>query len=248
MTVKDIFEFLNRKFPVSDALDFDNVGILIGDLDARVNNALITLDCSLETVNRALSNKCNLIITHHPIIFDPLKTILSNSVHYKLIKNGISVISMHTNLDIGNGGVNDTLCKLIGLQNITDFTACDGFFLKVGTLPSSTAKELADALKGILGGCVKFVDGSKAINKVLVCCGSGGGYIEDAINNGFDALITADIKHHQFITAKDNNVSLFDVGHYNSEDIIVEPLREFLEAEFKEINFKAFHPDSIQFV
>ena len=110
MQINDIFEFLNRLYPVSTACDFDNVGLLVGDGNATLNKALISLDCTLKTVEKAIQEDCQLIITHHPVIFDPLKRVNCGSVVYELIKSGISVISMHTNLDIGDGGVNDSLC------------------------------------------------------------------------------------------------------------------------------------------
>ncbi|MBR4972916.1 MAG: Nif3-like dinuclear metal center hexameric protein, partial [Clostridia bacterium] len=110
MTVKQIFEFLDSKFPISTACDFDNVGILVGDSNAKVNKALLSLDCTLDTVKKAVDSECQLIITHHPVIFSPLKSVLNGSIVYELIRNNIAVISMHTNLDVGLGGVNTCLC------------------------------------------------------------------------------------------------------------------------------------------
>lgn len=248
MKIVDIFNYLNDLFPVSDALDFDNVGILVGNPEKTVKNCLISLDCNLETVKNAKENGCELIITHHPVIFEPLKTVLSGSVQYELIKNDISVISMHTNLDVGIGGVNDKLCEVLALDEISPVVASDGYLLKSGVISPISAKNLAERIKEQLGGFVKFVDGGKEIKKVLVCSGSGGGYIEDAINLGFDALITADIKHHHFLVAHDNGVSLFDAGHFNTEDIIVEDLAEKLKGQFNEIQFNTFHSKAINFV
>lgn len=247
MKIVDIFNFLNDLFPVSDALDFDNVGILVGDPQKTVNNCLVSLDCNLETVKNAKENGCELIITHHPVIFEPLKTVLSGSVQYELIKNDIAVISMHTNLDVGVGGVNDKLCEVLSLDEISPVVASDGYLLKSGVISPVSAKILAERIKSSFGGFVKFVDGGKDIKKVLVCSGSGGGYIEDAIKFGYDALITADIKHHQFLVAHDNSVSLFDAGHFNTEDIIVEDLAEKLKNHFKEVQFNTFHSKAIKF-
>lgn len=247
MKIVDIFNYLNDLYPVSDALEFDNVGILVGDPEKTVKNCLISLDCNLETVNNAKENGCELIITHHPVIFEPLKTVLQGSVQYELIRNDISVISMHTNLDVGVGGVNDKLCEVLDLCEISSVIASDGYLLKSGVISPVSAKILAERIKEQLGGCVKFVDGGKDIEKILVCSGSGGGYIEDTINLGFDALITADIKHHQFLDAHDNGISLFDAGHFNTEDIIVEDLAEKLKNKFNEIQFNTFHSKSINF-
>ncbi len=245
MTVKDIFDFLNFRFPVSNAMDFDNVGILVGDPEARVEKALVVLDCTTEAVKLAIKENCSLIITHHPVIFEPLKNVLSNSIVFELIKNGLSVISMHTNLDIGVGGVNDTLCEALEVQNIIDFEASDGFTIKSGIIPKTTAEALAGKIKDKIGGVVKFTDGGRPISRLLICGGSGGNYIEDAINHGFDALITSDVKHHQFLIAKNNGISLFDAGHFNTEDVVIEPLKNLLSKEFKNIDFLTLHPADI---
>ena len=120
MTVKSIFEFLNSRFPVSDAMDFDNVGILIGDPEMEIKKAVVCLDGTLETINYAEAKQCDLIITHHPVIFSPLKNILKGSVQYEVLRHNLSVISMHTNLDIGVGGVNDCLCVVLGFKDTSD--------------------------------------------------------------------------------------------------------------------------------
>ncbi len=248
MTVRNIFNFLNSLYPVDDAMDFDNVGILIGDSDLVVKKALVVLDCTIEAVKIAKDNGCQLIITHHPVIFSPLKSILKGSVQYEIIKNDLSVISMHTNLDTGIDGVNDVLCDVLGVENASPLSVSDGFTIKKGILPSVTAGALAKTIKERLGGGVKYVDGGRKITNVLVCGGSGGNYIEDSISGEYDALITSDVKHHHFLMAKDNNISLFDAGHYNTEDVIIEPLKQKLEEKFKECVFLTFHPENIKFV
>lgn len=129
MTVKDIFDFLNGIAPVNTACDFDNVGILVGDPSAEVSGAVVALDCTASAVKTARDNNCGLIITHHPVIFDPLKTVLVGSTVFELIKSGISVISMHTNLDIAVSGVNDCLCRALEFDNFEKRPASDGYLL-----------------------------------------------------------------------------------------------------------------------
>ncbi len=248
MTVNDIFQFLNKLFPVENAMDFDNVGILIGDPEKSVNKALICLDCTSETIKIAKNTASDLIITHHPVIFDPIKNILADSVQFELIKSDISVISMHTNLDIGVNGVNDTLCNILELKNIASLPCCDGYTIKSGIIPKTDANGLAKLIKAKIGGCIKYVDGGKPISNVLVCGGSGGNYIKEAIDGRFDALITADIKHHHFLMAADNSVSLFDAGHFNTEDIIIEPLKALLTDNFNDVEFITYHPQIFNYV
>lgn len=247
MTVQDIFNFLNEKFPVETACDFDNPGILVGDPAQTVTKALVALDCTESALIAARENGCQLIITHHPVIFNPLKNVLVGSAVYELIKSGISVISMHTNLDVGTGGVNDCLCRAIGLQKTEKLAADDGYLLSCGVFsPALSADELAERLKAALGGAVTYCGTDKKISRVLICSGSGGKYLTDAAKRGFDALITADVKHDAFIDAERLNTALFDAGHFATEDVVVEPLRALLAARFDTVNFLADHTSKIK--
>ena len=246
MKVTDIFEFLNNLYPTDTACDFDNVGILVGSPDNEVKKVLIALDCNKETLENAIRMGCDTVVTHHPVIFSPLKNVLSGSIVFELIKNGISVISMHTNLDIAQNGVSEELCRVLDLKDISSVTASDGFVLKSGVISPIEADTLAKQIKEKLGGNVKYVDGGKPIENILVCSGSGGEFIFDAINLGFDAFVTSEIKHHQFLAAVDNNVSVFDAGHFDTEDIIVEPLKELLSKEFEDIDFSTYHSNKIK--
>lgn len=238
MTVKDIFDFLNEKFPVNTACDFDNVGILAGDPDSEVTGAVISLDCTPAAIKTAADNGCNLIITHHPVIFGGIKTVLAGSAVFNLIKSGISVISMHTNLDIGTGGVNDTLCFALGLQNVQKVTAKDGFLINKGTLPSPLSTDkLAEYIKSRLGGTVRYNQTESTVKTVLVCSGSGGNYLYEVKSSGCDALITGDVKHNIFINGEFLGISVFDAGHYNTENVVIAPLKALLEAEFTDTVF-----------
>lgn len=247
MKADEIFAYLNELYPVDTACDFDNPGFLVGDRNTQITKALISLDCTLTTVKNAVQNGCQLIITHHPVIFEPLKNVLAGSVVYELIKNGISVISMHTNLDIADGGVSDSLCKAIGLKKIEPFTAFDGFLLREGVISPVSAQSFAEQLKTVLGGNVRFTDGGKAIEKVLVCSGSGGEFVNEAVTCGFDALVTAEVKHHQFLFAAENRLSVFDAGHFGTEDIVLEPLRSVLSRRFTDISFITDHTNLIKY-
>ncbi|MBR7132609.1 MAG: Nif3-like dinuclear metal center hexameric protein [Clostridia bacterium] len=248
MTVNEIYSFLNGIFPTDTACDFDNPGLLVGNPESEVTAALIALDCTLKTVETAKENNCNLIITHHPIIFEPLKKVTKGSIVFELVSNGIAVISMHTNMDMGENGVNDCLCNALEFTDIKPIIAEDGYILKCGKTPVRTAVSFAAFIKSKLGGCVKFVDGNRKISNVLVCSGSGGDFINEAIKGGFDAFVTADIKHHHFLMAADRGISLFDAGHFNTEDVIVEPLKALLSEKFPDIEFIADHISPIKYI
>ena len=240
MTVQNIFDFLNKKFPTETACDFDNVGLLVGDPCVEVKKAVVALDCTPSAINTAVNKGAQLIITHHPIIFNPLKQVLAGSAVYDVIKSGISVISMHTNLDVGIGGVNDCLSSALTLNNVTKVAAEDGYLLNKGELTSPLyPDDLAVYIKAKLGGAVKYFGADKEIKRVLLCSGSGGSYIGEVLKHNCDALITADVKHNQFLDAEHLGVSLFDAGHFDTEDIVIEPLKELLQAQFPNIIFTA---------
>ncbi len=246
MKVHDILDFLSARYPLDTACDFDNVGLLVGDINADADRALITLDCDLSAVEFAKSQGIPLIITHHPVIFGGLKSVLKGSVVHSLIENSISVISMHTNLDIAEDGVTAALCEKIALKNIGAYTATDGFTLRYGECDFASADIFAAHLKETLGGTVRYVDAQKPIKRVLVCSGSGGDFLTDAIQGGFDALVTADIKHNVFIDASNADISIFDAGHYNTENVILTPLQKLLSKQFANVSFTTYSPDKIK--
>ena len=248
MTVNDILEFLNQKFPIDTACDFDNVGLLIGDKDQTVTKAIIALDCTMSAINEAIANDCELIITHHPVIFNPLKNILKGSIPHTVVRNNLSVISMHTNLDVGDGGVNDNLCKVLEPIMTEKVVANDGYLLKKCAVSPISADDLAQKLKTSLGGCVKYTDNGKTLENILVCSGSGGNFIYEVKDFDCDALLTADVKHNQFLDAELLGVSLFDAGHFDTEDIVIEPLKDLLQTEFTDIEFITNHNSAIKYV
>jgi dinuclear metal center YbgI/SA1388 family protein len=238
MTAQDIFEFLNQKYPTFTACGFDNVGTLVGDRNQTVTKVMVALDCTMPVIKEAVKNGCELIVTHHPVIFSGLKSVLSDTLVYEIIKNGLTVISMHTNLDQGDGGVNDTLCDVIGLKNVETVETPDKFLIKKGEISPLSADDFALHLKTVLNYPVKYV-GEKQIKNVLVCSGSGAQYHTLLQTHGCDALVTADVKHNNFLDAAQNGFALYDCGHFNTEVVVIKPLCELLSKEFNNIQFIA---------
>lgn len=247
MTVKDIFEYLSEIAPTCLAEDFDNVGILVGEPNAKVKGILVALDCTSHTIKSALENDANLIVTHHPVIFNPLKKVTDNDIVFKLISNKLSVISMHTNLDKANGGVNDCLCEVIGLKNLKTIDTEDGFPIKLGVLEKAfSTNEFALHLKNALGGSIKYSGPTREIKKVAVCSGSGSEFVFDAAACGADALVTADVKHNRFLEADELGINIFDAGHFETEDVVVEPLAKNLRNKFPKIDITTSHFSTIK--
>lgn len=250
-TVFDIYSAIDRFAPFSLSMDFDNTGILVGDRSQEVTKALIALDCTMEVVKEAQQLGAQLIITHHPVIFRPVKRINEDSVIFHLIKNNISVISVHTNLDIAQDGVNDILAQTIGLKDIRGLDLLDSvsqsYLGRIGTLSTPlSAEEFATHVKTVLHArSVKFADSQRSIQTVALCSGAGSDCLYTALAAGADALLTSEVKQHEYIDAVANNISIFDAGHFDTEDIVVEPLCKKLSQQFPEIHFLTTHSCSI---
>ena len=248
MTVNDIYTYLHDKYDFSSALSYDNAGHLVGSLDSTVTGVVVCLDCTEEAVSCAVENGANLIVSHHPVIFDPLKKVTDESIVYRLIRNDISVISAHTNLDQADGGINETLAKVIGLQNIEKATDSEGFVYRTGeTKEPVSADDFAKEVSKKLSLPVKYVGTNTHIKRVAVCSGSGGSMLFEVAETGVDAFVTADVKHDVFLDAHALGMVLLDAGHFNTEDIIVEPLAKELKAAFPDIKVIENHFTPIKF-
>lgn len=223
MKLKEIINLIEKWAPLELAEDFDNVGLILGDENVEVKKALITLDTLENVVDEAVENKCDLIISFHPIIFDGLKKITNNTyvkrVISKSIKNNINIYAIHTNLDNHPKGVNFQISKYLNLNNtkiLIPKIDCKGGMGMIGELDKpALEKEFLNYVKGIMKTSLikhsTFLN--KKIKKVAVLGGSGSFAIEEAIKAGADCFITADLKYHDYFRAE-NKILLLDIGHY----------------------------------
>lgn len=358
-TIQKIYEAIDSIAPFSLAMDFDNPGLLVGNRSALVRKALLVLDCTGQAVELAQELGASLIITHHPVIFHPLKQVNEESLVYQLISRRIGVVSAHTNLDIARDGVNDHLARVIGLTQVEglspvastpyrkvavfvpqshaqavreamaqagagqlgNYDSCAfltpgaGFFRplegaspflgevgrqeqveevrvemicppgltgrvidamrqahpyeepafdlfedhaltetcflgRVGQLERPlSAQELARWVKDTLrAASVRYVDGGRPIRRVAVCGGSGGDLTSQALASGADALLTADVKHDQFLQAAHQGLTLLDAGHFDTEDVVLEPLARRLAKLVPDVEFVTCHHSPIRAV
>ncbi len=226
----DILNCLEEWCPKSTAASYDNVGFLVGDQNQEITKILVALDCTSRVIEEAKNLGANLIVTHHPIIWAPLKNITEQTRVFKLIKNGISVISCHTNLDVAKGGVNDCLAKALGLKSVKILDNLEGdFSSRYGELDKAlTPDEFALYVKEKLNTVVRFSTGKTNIKRVAICGGAGSEMLVPALLSGCDALVTADVKHSTFITAEEKGLTLIDAGHFNTENMIISPLAEYI--------------------
>lgn len=251
-TVTHIYDAIDRLAPFWLTMDFDNTGILVGDRNREVSCALLALDCTPAVVEQARQLGAQLIITHHPVIFHPLKRVNEDAVVYQLIRSDIAVISAHTNLDIAQGGVNDALASAIGLRDCRGLELLNeqtGAWLgRIGTLPEPLSPEaFAAHIKACLNASsIKFSAAPRAIHTVALCSGSGADCLDAAISAGADALLTSEVKQHEYLAAAAAGISIFDAGHFDTEDIVIEPLRDYLAKEIPDVHFFTTHRSAIQ--
>ncbi len=231
MKISTVYNYIDAIAPFETQMSFDNAGLLVGDRNAEFQNALLCLDITPAVVEEAVQKNCTLIISHHPVIFQAVKTCLADSVPYLLAKNGLTAICAHTNWDQATGGVNDTLCRILGIdcsavtQPNTEF--------RMGTLANAvSAKEFARFAAEKLQTAVRLTNADRMVKTVAVCGGAGSDYYMEAAMHGADMLLTGEVKHHEFQAADALGFSLAAAGHYETEVPAMTALAEKLRVVF----------------
>ncbi len=244
-TVQQVYEVMQRLAPPELAEHWDNPGLLV-DCGGEVRRVLVTLDITPEVVAEAAAKRCTVIAAHHPVIFDPLKRLCSADVPYQLVQAGISAICMHTNLDAAEGGVNEVLAGIFGMQDWEVFADGCG---RVGEVDPITVPELARKAQAVLGGrCnrpgsgpavqVKFADTGRTAKRLAVISGAGGSMFEDALAVGADCLLTGEANHHAAIDAVRLGLSLVAAGHYATEFPVCAAIADRLRTAFPELEVR----------
>jgi dinuclear metal center YbgI/SA1388 family protein len=249
-TVGDILKYIETLAPRSMKMDWDNVGLLCGSKATPVTKVLVALDPFEGVCREAAQWGAQLIVTHHPVIFQAPKAITDEtSVGRSILQlcaHGISAINAHTNLDCAPGGVNDVLAKKLALVNVqvvdpegTDENGNEWGLLRMGELPEQPLDAFLNRVKTLLG-CegLRYVDGGKPVRKVAVGGGSCAGEMLDALRAGCDTFVTADVKYNQFWDARDLGINLIDAGHFATENPVVSVLAEKIAGAFPEIEVK----------
>ncbi len=245
MRVRDILEWLDAYAPFRYAEAWDNCGLLVGDPSAVVDRVLVALDPGLQTIAEAERRGAQCLVTHHPVILQPLKMVrldvYPGSVVARALKSGISLIAAHTNLDAAREGTNERLARMLSLERIEALESAPawrheeayGGMGRVGLLPRSMSlEELVEYVEGALGGIIARAVGDPGgkVRKVSLCTGSGASLMHHAPANGSQAYITGDVKYHDAQWAVEAGLSLIDIGHFASERLIVEPLADYLRS------------------
>ena len=225
--IKKIEEFA----PLETMQKWDNSGWQINLGIEDTNRILLALDVTNSTVDEAINKKCDMIISHHPVFFNPIKEIDSPYI-IKAIQNNIQVYSAHTNLDIAQGGVSEYLAEKCGF---TDLDTAFEFIKYKKFNEEKNFSKLAATLKTIFSlPSIRVVNSHrKSYSSIAFCSGSGAEYIQELEKIGIDVFITGDLKHHQALSAKD--MTIIDLGHFQSERFVVDIFKNMLKDEDVEV-------------
>lgn len=249
-TVNEILAFLETVAPAASKMDWDNVGLLCGSRKREVSKILVALDPFEDAAEEAVEIGADLIVTHHPLIFQPVKNVTDDTsigrVILTLAKHDISAINAHTNLDVAEGGVNDVLAQVLGLQNVE---VVPGGLLRIGDVNAQPVESFLEHVKNTLG-CpgLRYV-GSGEVHRVAVGGGACGSELMDAVDAGCDTFVTSDIKYNTFWDAHDLGINLIDAGHFYTENPVCKIFADKLSAAFPQISVEISkkHHDCMKF-
>lgn len=245
--VREIVNYFTALVPPEMKMDFDNVGLLVGTNETEVTKALAALDITDEVIGEAIDGHAQIILSHHPLYFE-LKQVnddtLTGRKIVRLLQHNISAFCQHTNLDSVPGGVNDALAAKLGVSvegwlDGPHFTK-DGREYGMGRFgelaaPVRFGDYLAQVKSSLAGNGLRFWDAGRTVRKVALCGGSGGEFVETAARKGCDTLVTADVKYHQFLEARERGLNLIDADHFCTETVVIPVLADMLKKGFPEI-------------
>ncbi|NLJ80219.1 MAG: Nif3-like dinuclear metal center hexameric protein [Firmicutes bacterium] len=241
LTVQDVAAFLEKLAPLELASDWDNVGLQIGRPLKKISTVLVTLTLTNPVFQEALDSGSDLIVAHHPLIFNPLKAIRTDDYHGKMIasllEHDLALYVSHTNLDQAPKGLNHWLAQALGLKDVTVLVPGDDSersgLGRVGTIAPISVGQMADQLRKLWRTSVRVVgDKKQIINKVAVVGGSGGDLSGVAKAAGADLLITGDVSYHHALDAQSLGLAVIDAGHFATEKIMVRKVAEYLRNYF----------------
>lgn len=236
MKIKEIIAEIERYAPRENAAEWDNVGFLVGDDEQECTGVVVCLDCTLQVVREAVENGCNLIVTHHPFIFRPVRDLVLTKAQTRtvaeLFRQGVNVYSAHTNLDTADSGIGTALVREFGGKN--PVREGFGFYAEV---PETTAGELARKVADALGDpTVKVCEKDNPVKRVYVISGSGGDEESLALaEKNADVLITGEVKHHVFTSAAQDGFAVIEYSHYYSEIICCDILFDIIKSRFGDL-------------
>lgn len=233
MKIREVTDALERFAPLPLQEEYDNSGLQVGTTESEVSGALLCLDVTLDVVREAAQSGCNLVISHHPLLFRPLRKLTDDSIGsivMEAVRNGITLYACHTNLDNAPLGVNMKIAQTIGLEDIKPLDACG----VIGLLPSPvTEQQLLEMIAVKFGvKCIRHNgELGRTIRSLALCGGAGAFLIEKAVEMKADAFMTGEIGYHRFF-GYDGTIKLIETGHFESEQYTVDLIHDILSDEF----------------
>ena len=225
MRLYEIAELIEREFPLEDAYEWDNCGLLLGDRNRDIKTVLLSLDVTPSVLEEAKNCGAELILSHHPILFGGAKRITSDTAEGKtvmsLLENKIAVYAAHTNCDVGKNGINARLAELFGLCGAEPLE--ENGLGRIGNLEKPlTLLEFAESTKLILNTPFVRICGDKTatLSRVAVASGACADSIPRAAEKGAEVIVTADMKYHEMLDYSELGIAIIDAGHYPTENIV----------------------------
>lgn len=245
-TVRDIYNFMDEKAPFSMQESWDSSGLLVGHWDAEVHRVLLSLDITPDVIQEAAQEGCELILSHHPVIFGGTKSVTDADYTGRrvlaLARAGIAALCCHTCLDAAPGGVNDVLARLCGLQEPLELLEQLGVHPELGPYGIGRVGELAQSMaledyleelrEQLMPNALRCYDAGKPVRRVAVGGGSCGSMMGEALKLGCDTFVTADLKYDHFLEARAAGLNLIDAGHYPTENPVMEVVGLWLSQRF----------------
>lgn len=237
MTVHELYRALDEKIPAALRCEWDNDGLMCEpDPEREVKKVLFTLDVTDDAIGYAIEEQADVIISHHPLIFRPLRALnsgdLTGNKLLRLVKAGIAVFSFHTRLDRVEGGVNDLLAEVLGLTELEVFGDQETPDIgRIGKIDETSVHEFADRARAVLGTpAMQVVDLGKKVRRVAVVGGDGKDFIPSAIAAGADLYLTGTLSYNSMIDGADMGLQLIEAGHFYTEAPVLSRLREWVTA------------------
>ena len=251
MNFGELYKILSECYPDELRCEWDNDGIMCAsDLSRKVNKVLISLDITDDTINYAVEKGFDTIISHHPLIFrsqnriNPLNYVQSKII--KLIQNNVSVISFHTRLDSANTGVNDILCRILDIRDIS-IDPCDRIG-RIGYIDEITLFDFAAKVKKALSSPFVLYSGNKNVHKVYVVGGDGKDMIENAMLSGCDTIITGRASYNASVDACDMGINIVEAGHFFTEHPVCFELQKKVEEVLPNVVTEVYYSNKICFI
>ncbi len=248
MKLRNIISYLEERAPISLQEAYDNSGLILGNPDTEVSKVLVSLDVDIDAIDYAISQNCQLVLSHHPTIFKAVKSFIEKtkeiSILIKAIKNDLALYSCHTNFDSADGGLSDLLCEKIGLKNIkvlktTSYDSAEYGAGRYGEIKPTDGIEFINRVKSKLSiDSIRYVGQiPQTVQKVAVYNGS---YDREILDNLIRIspviLITGDLKYHDAQELLYNGIFTIDAGHYGTEIIFVDEMADIIEERFSNLN------------